>query len=244
MTKVNYNFNQTINQHQSNNNFSNFFEQHRLAAILLAIGALTLFVAIIIILFTSNKDPQQEPEDAPYITFENEQVLEHPIYETLDDEILFNLNLILINNDEIASAPTNNSHGQNYIATFVQKSLTTQETENGELYTINLSISDGRQYLLKVLINNEYHNEYAVAVLDRTDKPDARDYVISFTSNTSEYYSSLGTNNANNSNSSSTIVDQFTGAPLNPLPISAIQWIDSLKLTDPQFIYVTLPSIR
>lgn len=243
MTNVNYKFNQTVNQNQSSN-FSNFLEQHRLLAILIAIGVFTLFIAIIIIISTSNTTPKQEPEEAPYITFENAQILEHPIYKTLDNEILFNLNLILVNSDELTSAPTDNSGSQNHIVTFIQQSLVTQKVENGELYTINLDVSDGRQYLLKLLVNYEYHNEYAVAVLDRIDQPNTQDYVIAFTSYTSEYYSTLGTNQANNPNNSSTIVDHFTGAPLNPLPESAIKWLDSLKLTNPQFIYTALPSIR
>lgn len=244
MTNVNYNFNQTINQNQSDHNFSDFLEQHRLFAILIAISIFTLLIAVIIIIFTSNTEPKQEPEEAPYITFENEQILEHPIYKELDDEILFNLNLILADNDEIASAPTDNSGNQNHVVTFIQKSLTTKKIENGELYTINLDVSDGRQYLLKLLISYEYHNEYAVAVLDRIEQPNARDYVIAFTSYTSEYYATLGTNNANSSNNSSSIVDHFSGAPLNPLPEAAIKWINSLKLNDPQFIYTVLPSIR
>ncbi len=241
MTNTNFYPNQTSNQHYqklSKHNVRDFLLKHRLLSMIILITiVVTLFIAFGLIFFSSaSKESTQEPEDPPFITFQNENLLEHPI---LNDEIIFNLNLILLNKNEINSAPSTNTEKE-YIASVKQDSFSLQDNQEASTFTID--ISDGRKYILNLLVNIEFDDEYAVMILDRTDKPDAQDYVITFTNLTSEYYSNLG--NADNTTATSSTVDHITGKPLNPLSNSAINWIESFNLTNPETIHSTLPSIR
>jgi len=242
--------NYNIEPANSNHGFQDFLRQHRIIATLMIVGFVALSIALVVFLFFRNANPEdsyREPENAPYATFEHEYLIEYPAQESLSEEILFELRLIILSADEIASAPTNNSGEQQYVISIDEDSYQVSDInniENSELYTMNLNISDGRKYVLQLLINNTYHEEYAFAILQRTDIANSPSYIITFTSNTSEYYSTLGTDNANNSEGSSAITDHLTGAPLNPLPNNATEWINSLNLTNPQMIHSTLPSLR
>lgn len=248
MTKTNFNFNQTFNQPitNSNHNFQDFLRQHRFLTFSIIIGLIALLIILLISIFAPNPTPTQEIEDSPYITFEYESVLDGSIQKALSQDILFYLQLIIFQNIE---HDVTNPEGKNYIVSFDNNSFfssTVPSIPYSELYTVNLNVSDNRKYLLRILINNEYHNEYAAAILKRIDQSNShsQDYIITFTSNTSAYYSTLGTNKNNSSTDSSAIVDYFTGAPLNPLPETATKWIESLDLSNPQTIHATLPSLR
>lgn len=241
MTTTNFNFNTISNQPPKKRSIREFFNEHRPLAIPLfvALFVILIIIASIILMNASPKEPKQESEDAPYLTYENEKLIDQTI---LGELLRFNLSLILLKTSEIESAPTNNDGSRNYIVSVTENSHTSTNFE--QTYKMNINISDGRRYTLQTIVHIEYDNEYALAILDRTDKTDAQDYVVSFTSNTSEYYLTLGTNNASNASDSSSIKDHITGDPLLPLPDSVTGWINSLRLTGPEYIYTTFPSIR
>lgn len=243
MTTTNFGFNNinTPTQPSKRRTIRDFFNEHRPLAVLLfaAFFVLIIIIASIFIMNTFPQEPKQEAEDAPYLTYENEKLIDQTI---LGELLRFNLSLILLKTSEIESAPTNNDGSRNYIVSITKDSHTTTNFEQSYKYNINLS--DGRKYTLQTIIHIEYQSEYALAVLDRIDKSDAKDYIVSFTNNTSEYYLTLGTSNASSASDSSSIKDHITGDPLLPLPDSATQWVASLHLTNPEYIYTTLPSIR
>lgn len=238
----------------STRNFQDFLRQHRALTIILTAFFIVFFILIFFLATHKSEDNEyanRVPERAPYATFEHEYLIEYSAQDALSEEILYELRVILLNAEELASAPTDNSGEQQYIVSVDEDSYQVSEIptiKNGELYTMNLNVSDGRKYTLQLLINNTYHEEYAAAILQRTDTSNSQDYIITFTSNTDEYYSNLGTDNAetgNGSENTSMIVDHLTGNPLNPLPDSALEWINTLNLTNnPQTIYSTLPSLR
>lgn len=246
MTKTNFNFNQAFNQPATNSSrdLQDFLRQHRFLTFSIIAGLIVLLIVLLVSIFTSNSTPKQEIEDPPYITFEHENILDSSLQPALSQDILFYLRLIIFQNIE---HDVTNPEGKNYIVLFDDNSFfssTVASIPYSELHTVNLNVSDGRKYLLRILINNEYHNEYVIAILKRIDQSSDQDYIITFTSNTSAYYSTLGTNKTDTVTDSSTIVDYITGAPLNPLPKIATKWLESLKLSDPQTIHATLPSLR
>lgn len=243
-----------------------FIRQHRkLSLFIFIIIALVLSSFIIfafVHLFNSLSNPEaiHETEDAPHISIEHEYLIESATSdffdnEALTDDILFNLRLVLMNSTELATAPTDNDGNREYIASIVEDSYTELDTPSTDqaLFTMNLEISDDRAYKLYLLFDYTYQSEYAIIVLDRTDNSDANDYVIALTSYAPEYYAQIIaeadddsdniSDNADNSSSDGP-VDHITGAKLNPLPDSAITWIKSLKLTNPEYIYSTLPALH
>lgn len=222
---------------QKKNRINDFIQKHRLLLLILSIIICSILITLFFIMLSTPKDTEREIEDPPYITTQTNYLTEIPF---IGNDAFFNLSIILLSVDELESAPLNNPEGNNYIVSITNKSYDTINNDNIAFYVMDIDISDGRKYLLKILFSVEYNNEYAVMILDRTDRPE-KDYVITFTNNTSEYYMNLGTNNTT---SSSSITDYITGAPLMPVPEYAVNWINSLNLTTPETIHTTLPSIR
>lgn len=244
MTTTNFNFNSinsTPTQAPKKRTVRDFFNKHRLLGVSLFVAffILLIIIASIFLMNAFPKEPKQEPEDAPYLTYENKAILDQTI---LGEILQFNLSLILLRTSELESAPTNNNNSRNYIVSVTEDSHTATNFEQN--YKMSINLSDGRKYSLQTIVHIEYQNEYALAILDRIDKSDGQDYIIAFTNNTSEYYLTLGTSNTSSADSSSSIKDHITGAPLVPLPETATKWLDSLHLTNPEYIYTTFPSIR
>ncbi len=228
----------------TNSKLRNFFQQHQLLLIAGFIGLITIIAAIFIIIFTQ---PRQQPEKAPYITFNSESILTNDLQPAFSDDLLFNLKLIMLNESELNSLPISNYSERERIVTFDTTSFKQNPVtsiQNGELYTVNLNVSDGRTYLLRVLMCNQYLNEYAVAILNRTDNISHQSYIVSFTNYTDEYYNTIGTERLESLRNSSEPSDHITGFPINPLPQAASIWLNSLNLTDPKTIHAVLPVFR
>jgi len=263
MTQFNYNYNTT---NTPNYNFADFVRKHRILAVVIIIVIVALLG--ILILYFSQKSPAADPyanrvpEKAPIINIEHKYLIEYSTYEKLSKKIIYDISNVLIREDEIASAPQDNPDGNNYIASVEEISYqVTDLNANTKVYTMNLNLSDSRRYTLRIYFDSTYQKEAAVAVLTRLDQPDAKSYVITYTGYTPEYYANLGKDNTSSSDSSSSsdnpdsssdnstadpsaITDYITGRPLQPLPQSAENWINSLHLTNPEIIHSTLPGIR
>lgn len=228
----------------TNSKLHNFFQQHQLLLIAGFIGIITIVVAVFIVIFTQ---PRQQPEKAPYITFNSENTLTSNLQPTLSDDLLFNLKLIMLSEPELNSLPIKDYSERERIVTFDTASFKQNPIigiQDGELYTINLNVSDGRTYLLRVLMCNQYLNEYAIIVLDRTDDFSHQSYIVTFTSYTDEYYNAVGTERLENLRNTSELSDHITGFPVNPLPQTANIWIDSLNLANPIITHAVLPVFR
>lgn len=242
MTTNNLNYNPNYISNKPQSKLQNFFQQRPLLLLLLFVGFITLIIAILVIIFSP---PRQDPEKAPYITFENETVISNQLPSNINDEILFNLRLILLNSDEIASLPQKNPNGENHIVSFDTGSFRTSTVANSsdtKIYSINCHLSDGRQYTLYIYFDSTYHNEYAIAALDRTDQS-GKDYIIALTDYTNAYYAAIGTDKLSELENSSDTVDYITGYPVQPLPSAATNWINTLNLSNPEIIYSALPSL-
>lgn len=208
-----------------------FFREHRFLAILLFIVFFAIIIVLGVIIFipSSENNPPQEIEDAPYLVIENENLLDHPL---LDLNLNFFLNQIILSYTELQSAPTNNDNSPVYTVIIDPDSFKESFKDNHEeFYTVNLHVSDGREYILHLLIDVAYQNEYAVVVLDRVDSSSANDYIITFTSET----------NASDPNS---VTGFITNEPLLPIPTAATDWISSLHLTTPETYHTTLPQLH
>lgn len=244
------------NQNHSNNKryeFQDFIRKHRLLALVVIIGSVLLFATIVVLGISSflNKDSQPangqlEPENAPYITFEHEYLIEFQVPETLAEEINFQLRLVLLSADELNTA-TINSDNQEIIASIDEDSWSINDSsDTTNVTSMDIDLTDGRTYNLTLLFDDTYQDEYAIVVLKPLSSSDTHDYVITFTSNTTEYYEKVIENAISNNDdtpeySESSLKDHLTGNPVEPIPESATQWLNSLKLHDPEFIYSTLP---
>ncbi len=236
----NYNYPDSTNSTRKKSfMMQDYFMKHRLLAIILFVAVLVIIGVILYILFIKiiPKQPRQEPEDAPYLTFENIDLVENPF---IGDNLTFYLSLILLSSDELNSAPID-TNNRELIVSIIKNSDDINLGSTGSVSTVNIDISDGRKYIFKTLFSIGYDEEHAVAILDRIDSIDAKDYIITFTNYTNNYYTNIGTNDPIEP---SPITDYITGAPLRPLPKSAMDWVDSLNLNTPQTFNTTILGIR
>ena len=228
----------SANQPSSNRKptIQEYFNEHRLLAIILLIISFTVMVAIIglIIWLSRPEEIQQEPEDAPYITYVNDYLVNDPF---IGSQLLLYVNLILTSNEEMSTAPTDNNHNANHIVTFDQNSYAVSDLNATEsLSSIDINVSDGRKYTLRLLIDMKFDDESAVAILDRVDSVATQDYIITFTNKVNPYTKLPA--------DAEIINDYITGDQLIPLPKSTDEWINTLNLTDVKIYHTTFPSVR
>ncbi len=233
------NYNQTnlpTQNTKKKGNLQDFIRHHRILSIIIIVGGILLLSGAIILALVNNpprrnpKDGQIENEKAPYITLEHTYLIEYPAtYSEISDEILFYLQLILANSDEVTTAK--NNENQERIASINEDVYNVSEYEGNEIYDMEIDISDERKYYLTLFLDLEYQNECAVAILKRAD--DSKTYLITFTRNKYE-----------DDDTQTQFSDYITGKPLESLPTVADNWITNLELKDPEVIHASFNSIH
>ena len=134
----------------------------------------------------SSKNTGPEPESSPYTYFENRYLLEFSIGQTLSTDVLNDVGNIIISDEEISSAPSDNSTSNNTLITYTitlnEESFEDLSSDKSISYKVTLDVSDDRKYILYVFTDYTMENFLAVA-LDRIDNNDISDHTIIYANN-------------------------------------------------------------
>ncbi len=171
----------------NNTNLPDFIRKHRILAIVTFFFILIIFIVIIwIIINSSSKNTGPEPESSPYPYFENRYLLEFSIGQTLSTDVMNDVGNIIISDEEISSAPSDNSTSNNtlntYTITLNEESFEDLSSDKSISYKVTLDVSEDRKYILYVFTDYTMENFLAVA-LDRIDNNDISDHTIIYANN-------------------------------------------------------------
>lgn len=171
----------------NNTNLPDFIRKHRILAIVTFFFILIIFIVIIwIIINSSSKNTGPEPESSPYPYFENRYLLEFSIGQTLSTDVMNDVGNIIISDEEISSAPSDNSTSNNtlntYTITLNEESFEDLSNDKSISYKITLDVSDDRRYILYIFTDYTMENFLAIA-LDRIDNSDISDHTIIYANN-------------------------------------------------------------
>lgn len=234
-------------------NIHDTIKQHPIIVVIVVISVFAIIALIIFLLsgfFSSSQDPatDQDPELAPVPIFEQSYFIESSIdnNDNLADQLVYIVKSLVIDPDELATAPhkNDNSDPQFYTIAVDESSYDSTEFDpNTTIFTMNFSVSDGRKYALTIFYNYDYRNESAIAVIQRTDDPDLPAHVTTFTDYTPDYYTNLDLSEDDENyvkvdhTNDGTYKQSITNDPLQPLSATATDWLNSLKLKDPQIAH-------
>jgi|GEM_PF-3129364 hypothetical protein len=147
---------------------------------LLIITSFLIFFIFIIIVFIFSKinEPHHHTgESLPdhSISFNNRYLLTKNLDTNPGNELSDHITSVVLNEEEIKSAPTKNKSTTDLFATYtvniIETSFKSQESPNYEKeYSFIIEVSDNRKYSVKVLEDPNYGNYYLGSIITRTDK--------------------------------------------------------------------------
>lgn len=158
------------NHYQNNKqqDVHDFIRTHKSSIIILFLADIFILAAAIIALIASNKPQEKVPEIAPIPYYEHRYLLDYTISRSLVDGLFSDISKDILSPEEIASAPQENPTNNTYTISLDEDSFISLKQEPKYTYKTNLSLSDGRSYVLYVRIDQDYGQKYMVAVLNRT----------------------------------------------------------------------------
>ena len=155
-----------------------FVRNHKTLSIFLILGAVLLFSAVIILIL-SRTPKTEEPETSPYPYFEHRYLLDYSLGQAITNTVFSDIGDTILSPEEISSAPIINPNENSYTVSFDEASFKILKDQPGQVYKVNLNLSDQRTYILYIYVNQDWN--YIVAVLDRTDSSNIADHIYIYT---------------------------------------------------------------
>lgn len=155
-----------------------FIRNHKILSIVILLGTIFFFTAIIILIL-SRTPKAEEPETAPYPYFEHRYLLDYSLGQSITNTIFSSIGDTMLNPEEISSAPITNPNENSYTVSFDEASFKVLKDQPGQVYKVNLNLSDQRTYALYIYTDQDWN--YIVVVLDRTDSSNIADHVYIYT---------------------------------------------------------------
>ena len=124
-------------------------------------------------------------------------LLEYTIGERLSNQIISDLESVVLDENEVKTAPSKNTATQNIDVynfiniVFDEGSLKTISTKPDKIYKLTANTSDGRSYELTYRIDENYGNNYLAVAIDRKDEKAGNDFAFIHTNNENKYKSTL-----------------------------------------------------
>lgn len=150
-----------------------------------------IIIVVIIIVVTINTSNQAKRINTTANS--HTYLIEYTIGETLSSQIISDLESVVLDENEIKTAPSKNTAPQNidryyfYNIVFDENSLKTISTRPDKIYKLTANISDNRIYELTYRIDENYGNNYLVVAINRIDEKAGNDFAFIHTNNTNEY---------------------------------------------------------
>ena len=154
-----------------------------------------IIIIIIIIIITINTSNQAKKINTTANS--HTYLIEYTIGETLSSQIISDLEAVVLDENEIKTAPSKNTAPQNidryyfYNIVFDENSLKTISTKPDKVYKLTANISDNRIYELIYRIDENYGNNYLVVAINRIDEKAGNDFAYIHTNNTEKYQTIL-----------------------------------------------------
>ncbi len=146
-------------------------------SIFLILGAVLLFSAIIILILS--RTPKPKNQKLPLSIFRTSlftRLFSRPSHH---QHSFSDIGDTILSPEEISSAPIINPNENSYTVSFDEASFKILKDQPGQVYKVNLNLSDQRTYILYIYVNQDWN--YIVAVLDRTDSSNIADHIYIYT---------------------------------------------------------------
>lgn len=169
---------------KSPDTFQDFIRSHKILFLIAVFLVFTLLIVLISFLLPKQTaEQQQTPEIAPIPVYDHRYLIDYSIGNNYSNDVFLDVSDVILSTDELASAPSSNSNSVDniYTITLDEDSFAKLNNQPDYTYKVNLDISDGRTYTLYIRIDQNFGQDYMVAVLDRTDLPSASDHIFVYT---------------------------------------------------------------
>lgn len=155
-----------------------FIRNHKILSIFILLGSIFFLTAVIVLIF-SRTPKTEEPETAPYPYFEHRYLLDYSLGQSITNTIFSSIGDTMLSPEEISSAPIVNPNENAYTVSFDEASFKVLKDQPGQVYKVNLNLSDQRTYALYIYTDQDWN--YIVVVLDRTDSSNIADHIYIYT---------------------------------------------------------------